>query len=120
MDGYSMEPNLTDGQIVEVETVSPTELRRGDLIVFAWNERTLLKRVIALPGEIIEIQQGHILIDGQIYDEPYEVVPLEYELEARKLANDEYFVLGDNRNDSADSHNFGPIKAETIMGRVIQ
>jgi signal peptidase I len=120
MDGYSMEPNLTDGQFVNVEEVNLTDLQRGDLIIFEWDDGTLLKRLIALPGETVEVKQGHILINGQIYKEPYEVVPPDYEQEPLKLGKDEYFVLGDNRNKSADSHAFGPIKGNTIIGRVVQ
>jgi len=120
MDGNSMEPNLNDGQIVEAEPINDlSTLSRGDIIVFKWNDRLLLKRLIALPGEIIEIREGHIIIDGKIYDEPYKVALLEYKREPLKLGKNEYYLLGDNRNESADSHAFGPITGEMIEARVI-
>jgi len=119
MDGHSMEPNLTDGQFVEAEPVEElSTLQRGDIVIFEWNRAPLLKRLIGLPGETIEIRQGSIIIDGEVYDEPYEVIAPEYAQEPIKLGEDEYYVLGDNRNDSRDSHNFGPITGEMIKERV--
>jgi signal peptidase I len=120
MDGKSMEPNLNDGQTVEAESIEDlSSLQRGDIIIFEWEENSLLKRLVGLPGETIEIRQGSIIINGEVYNEPYDVIPPEYEREPIKLGQDEYYVLGDNRNDSRDSHNFGPITGEMIKGRVI-
>ena len=115
-----MEPNLKDGQIVVSEPIEEvSSLQRGDIIILEWNEESLMKRLIALPGESIEIRQGSILINGKVYDEPYDVIPPDYDLESAKLGVNEYFVLGDNRNESRDSHNFGPITGEMIKGRVL-
>jgi signal peptidase I len=120
VDGKAMEPNFSDGQFVQVESLEDlSSLKRGDVIIFEWNETTLLKRLIGLPGETVEIREGSIYIDGKVYDEPYEVSTAEYEREPIKLGEDDYYVLGDNRNDSRDSHQFGPITSEMIIGRVL-
>ncbi len=115
-----MEPNLKKGQIVVVEPVEDlSSLRRGDIILLEWNGNSLIKRLIGLPGETIEVHQGSILVNGTVYDEPYNVIKPKYEQGPVQLGKDEYYVLGDNRNDSRDSHQFGPITGEIIKGRVI-
>jgi signal peptidase I len=120
IEGKGMEPNLKDGQIVTAQPVEDlSSLQRGDVIIFEWNGNSLIKRLIGLPGETLEIRQGSIIINGEVYDEPYEVMAPEYEQEPIELGQDEYYVLGDNRNDSRDSHQFGPITGEVIKGRVI-
>jgi signal peptidase I len=120
MDGKSMEPNLKDGQVVITEPVDDLSgLQRGDIIILDWNGNSLLKRLIGLPGETIEIRQGSILINGEVYSETYDVIQQEYEREPIKLGEDEYYILGDNRNDSRDSHQFGPITGDMIKARVI-
>jgi signal peptidase I len=121
MTGNSMQPTFKDGQVIEVKSVDNiSSLQRGDIIVFEWNGDSLIKRLVALPGETIEIRQGSIIIDGKEYDEPYDVISPDYEREPIQLGEDEYYVLGDNRNESRDSHNFGPITSEMIKERVTQ
>ncbi len=122
VDSKSMEPNLKEGQFVVVEPVEDlSSLRRGDIILLEWNGNSLIKRLIGLPGETVEIRQGSILINGAVYDEPYDAIKPKYEQGPVKLGKDEYYVLGDNRNDSRDSHQsgFGPITSEMIKGRVV-
>lgn len=120
MTGNSMEPNLPDGQTVVAEKVdNVATLHRGDIITFTQDGSLMIKRLIALPGETIEIHEGSILINGEVYSEPYKVIPTDYEQESLTLGENEYYVLGDNRSESIDSHSFGAITAETIKGRVV-
>lgn len=120
MTGNSMEPNFSDGQTILAEPVNDvSSIQRGDVIIFTQDGAMMVKRLIGLPGETIEIRQGSILINGQVYDEPYKVIAANYEQEPIKLGADEFYVLGDNRNESSDSHNFGPVPGKTINKRVV-
>jgi signal peptidase I len=120
-DGPSMEPNLYRGYRVVTEKVSYDfhPPRRGDVVVVdrPEGEESLIKRVVALPGELVEIRGGHTFVDGQPIEEPWvshfggpmyppTVVPA-----------DHVFVLGDNRAVSHDSRAIGPVSVESIKGR---
>lgn len=118
MEGTSMYPSLRDGQIVEARSVPASDLKRGDVIVFEFNGRTWLKRLIGLPNEHVEIKKGVVFINGSELAEPYINAPGPYSGDWR-LGPDEYFVLGDNRPNSSDSHNYGPISGADIKGRVV-
>jgi len=118
MSGYSMEPAITDSQKLYTEEVSLSDLNRGDIIYFEISNALLVKRLIGLPGETIEVRDGKIYIDGEILVENYEISVPEYVVLPITLGEDEYFVLGDNRNNSKDSHDYGPIKGDQIKGRV--
>jgi signal peptidase I len=120
IDGSSMEPNLHDGEYVIVNRIvyrlHPPQ--RGDIIVFRRDaNREFIKRVIALPGETVEVKGGRVFINGAPLDEPYIASPSAYTMEPRKVGAGEYFVLGDNRNNSSDSHNWGTIDSNTIDGK---
>ena len=115
--GYSMEPNFHDGDIFRVETIPLADLQRGDLIVVEHEGNLLLKRLIGLPNETVAIRDGIVYINGSALDEPYDVVPATYTMDDVQLDNDSYFILGDNRPDSIDSHQLGPIKGNAIKGK---
>jgi signal peptidase I len=117
--GYSMEPNFQDGDTFSVEEIPLADLRRGDLIVVEHDGKLLLKRLIGLPNETVSIQDGTVFINGSALDEPYEVVPATYTMEEVQLDNDSYFILGDNRPDSIDSHQLGPVNGDAIKGKAI-
>lgn len=147
VEGASMDPTLNSGQFLLIDKVSyarvdgtPLEYflpgsngragadyvfggpTRGDIIVFrspGQPEKDFIKRVIGLPGETVRIDDGRVYINGTRIDEPYIKHRASYDLEARKIPNDSFFVLGDNRPNSQDSHlgAFGFVKAETIVGR---
>ena len=117
--GYSMEPNFQDGDMFRVEEIRLADLQRGDLIVVEHDGKLLLKRLIGLPNETVAIRDGTVFINGSALDEPYEVVPATYTMDEVKLDNDSYFILGDNRPDSIDSHQFGPVKGDAIKGKAI-
>ena len=117
----SMLPSLHEGEYVIVDKVSyllhPPE--RGDIVVFERQDETedLIKRVIGLPGETLEMSGGIVYIDGQPLPEPYLTPSPSSSYPAHKLGADEYFVMGDNRGNSRDSRIFGPIRRDSVVGR---
>lgn len=118
-NGYSMRPDVTDGDVFRVEEVPLADLKRGDLVVVENDGKLLLKRLMGFPNETVSIQVGTVYINGSALDEPYEVVPSTEPMEEVLLDNDSYFILGDNRPDSLDSSLFGPVKGDAIKGKAI-
>lgn len=128
VSGSSMEATLSDGDNLIVDKISYRfhDPERYDIIVFPYKYEKntfYIKRIIGLPGETVQIdEQGNIYVDGEVLDESYgrEVIldPGEAE-EPVTLEDDEYFVLGDNRNASSDSRDpsVGKILGEDIIGR---
>ncbi len=121
IESVSMQPNLHEGEYVIVDRISYWlgAPQRGDVVVFASADepQDLVKRVIGLPGETIEVFDGVAYIDGRRLDEPYLASPAASPYPARRLGTDEYFVMGDNRGNSRDSRAFGPIHLDSIVGR---
>jgi signal peptidase I len=120
--GTSMEPNLHNGQYLIIDKISYRlgEPQHGDVIVFEPPNRPgedYVKRVIALPGELVEIQNGRVLINNESLDELYIVRPGSYSMQPRRVGPDELFVLGDNRNSSSDSRNWGMLSQDKVVGR---
>ncbi len=126
--GDSMRPVLENGDVVLVNRLvyNARRPRRGDIIVFKpkgnENSHYYIKRVIALPGETVEIIENRIYIDGEKLDEPYETTNIDYVglvSGEMKLKEDEYFVLGDDRESSEDSRNpeVGSVKRAYIYGK---
>ncbi|MBQ7839307.1 MAG: signal peptidase I [Lachnospiraceae bacterium] len=125
--GVSMEPGLTNGQEILVNRFSYKLFspRQGDVIVFLpngnQNAHYYVKRVVAVPGQKVQIRSGILYVDGKAYgDEDMDLIAsagiAENEI---KLGDDEYFVMGDNFNSSEDSRsaNIGPVKKSTIIGQ---
>ena len=130
VDGSSMEPSLTNGDNLIVDKISYrfSEPKRFDVIVFPFQYKKntyYIKRIIGMPGETVQIdEEGTIYINGEVLEESYgkEVMSPEMIDRAKNpitLSDDEYFVLGDNRNNSQDSRTeiVGNIKRENIIGR---
>ncbi len=121
IDGSSMEPNLHDGQYIIINKLiyQLTEPGRGDIVVFQYPNdpsRDFIKRVIGVPGDEVKIELGRVYVNGQSLDEPY-IAQLGSYSGTWKLGPDELYVLGDNRNNSSDSHNWGVLPRENMIGR---
>jgi len=122
--GSSMEYHLQDGQRLLINKVVYFfhQPERGDVIVFhpPNNPKTVpfIKRVIGLPGDTIEIKGGIVYINDSPLDEPYIEEPPNYTLHQQKIPENNYFVLGDNRNNSNDSHNGWTVPRQNIIGKV--
>ena len=122
IEGTSMEPTLSNGDIVLL--MKTTRFERGDLCAFTWNNKLLVKRVIALPGDWIEIDiDGTVYINGEKLDEPYVQQNAfgECDLEFPfQVPPEQYFVIGDMRESSIDSRNtlIGCIPKDQIVGKV--
>lgn len=142
----SMEPTFHEGQRVLVSKLdsiwssllvrtahaaesrrsSPFALQRGQVVVFyrtpERGDDALIKRVIGLPGDTIEFAEGQVLINGAALDEPYIhglATTCSVVCGPMTLGPDQYFMMGDNRQNSLDSRSFGPIPADQIVGRVV-
>lgn len=126
--GDSMSPVLRNGDVVLVNRIvyNATTPKRGDVIVFKpkgnENDHYYIKRIVGLPGETIEIIENRVYIDGERLEEDYDTTNIDdvgVVDEKLKLAGDEYFVLGDNREQSEDSRDadVGNVKREYIYGK---
>jgi signal peptidase I len=119
--GLSMEPTLHDGQYLLISKVGYwfSDPQRGDVMVFHPPNRPgedYIKRIVGLPGEQISIEGGRILVDGVPIDEPYIASPSRYS-GVWDLGEGEYFVLGDNRANSSDSHTWGILPRQNMVGK---
>lgn len=123
VDGFSMRPTLQDGEYILInklayKTGAP---QRGDIVVFVYPanpQEDLIKRVIGLPGESVSIHNGVVSVNGVPLAEPYIAAAPAYNGDWR-VADGELFVLGDNRNDSKDSHSWGLLPIENVIGRAV-
>jgi signal peptidase I len=124
VQSISMEPTLHEGQYLIVSKFSYwlRSPQRGDVVVLDPPEQRstipYIKRVIGLPGERVEVRSGRVWIDGVALDEPYVSGPALYE-RTFELKSDEYLVLGDNRNNSSDSHVWGTLPEQNLIGKTI-
>ena len=122
IEGKSMEPTLYNGDVVLL--AKTTRFERGDLCGFTWNNKLLIKRVIGLPGDWIEIDtDGNVYVNGKKLNEPYvkQKALGECDLEFPfQVPQEQYFVVGDMRESSIDSRNslIGCIKKDQIVGKV--
>lgn len=126
----SMEPTLqiNDRLVIEKIGYHFNPPVRGDIIVF-WPPAELfppgkrrdafIKRVIGLPGDTVEITQGKVYVDGQPLQESYIKAPPEYQWGPERVPDKSYLVLGDNRNSSYDSHAWGFVPQENIIGKAV-
>ena len=122
--GQSMEPSLHDGQYVIASKVAywfhPPE--RGDVVVLdpprSSSSVPYIKRIIGLPGDIVEIRDNRVWVNGIALNEPYINAPPQYS--GNWVVDEgEYLVLGDNRNNSSDSHSWGLLPADRIIGKAV-
>ena len=140
VDGFSMRPTLEDGEFVLINRLAYQfgSFQRGDIIVFRppmypeadfWRRllglpnisddyEDYIKRIVALPGDSVKIADGVVSINGQAINEPYIAAPPDYSGKWTVPAGD-LFVLGDNRNNSADSHAWGYLPEENVLGKAL-
>ena len=123
VENISMQPTLYEGQLLVVSKLAYQwgQPMRGDIIVFHHTQQPpedYVKRIIGLPGDHIEISSGTVYVNGQLLDEPYIADPVSYQGEWDVPA-DSLFVLGDNRNRSSDSHAWGFVPMDVVVGRVV-
>lgn len=127
--GASMEPNFYDNEYLVIDelTYRFRNPDRGEVVVFRYPvdpSQFFIKRVLGLPGETVEVTNGHIVIsnadhpNGFVLQEPYLNGVVTEGKKKVTLGADEYMVFGDNRGESLDSRIFGPIKKSDIVGRV--
>jgi signal peptidase I len=121
VDGFSMRPTLQDGEYILINKLAYeiSDPMRGDIVVFIFPvnpEEDLIKRIIGLPGDTITVQDGVLSINGVVMDEPYINAPPAYN-GTWQVSEGDLFVLGDNRNDSRDSHQWGLLPVENVIGR---
>lgn len=122
IEQVSMLPNLHEGEYVIVDKVSYAfrQPARGEIIVLRNpnpGQPDLIKRVIGLPGETVEVRAGQVFIDSQPLTEPYIQQPMGREQALTPLPAGQFFVMGDNRGNSSDSREFGARPGGDIVGR---
>ena len=124
VDGPSMEPSYQHNNRVVVSKVSYWfgDIERGDVIVFPAppnpNE-DYIKRVIGLPGDVIKVENGSVLVNGETINEPYINAPPISNMRETQVPEDMVFVMGDNRNVSSDSRSWGPLLIDDIIGKAV-
>ncbi len=121
IDGPSMEPSLHQGERLLVNKIT-YHLRRpvpGEVVVFGEpgrDNRSLVKRVVAVEGQTLEIRQGRVILDGDVLEEEYIINPGNDSLPPQRIPAGSVFVLGDNRANSWDSRYFGSVPIRDIRG----
>ncbi len=124
VEGTSMQPELRDQDRLFINKFAYRfeSISRGDVVVFHYPrdpEKSYIKRVIALPGDTLRIDDGRVYVNGQRVDESY--VPKRYRdgrsMPEIVIPQEEYFVMGDHRSISSDSRDFGPVERSLIYGK---
>jgi len=126
VEGTSMAPLLSDQERIFINkfVYRFEPIQRGDVVVFWYpldHTKSFIKRVVGLPGEMVEIRQGMLYVNNKSVPEPY--VPPQYEDSSDfgpvRVPKDSFFVLGDHRISSNDSRVFGPVASQYIYGRAV-
>jgi signal peptidase I len=126
VEGTSMTPLLHDQERIFINKFiyKYEPIQRGDVVVFWYprdRNKSFIKRVIALPGETVEIRGGRVFVEEQLIEEPY--VPPQYTDSSNfgpmRIRAGEYFLMGDHRSSSNDSRVFGPVAEELIYGKAV-
>ena len=123
VDGFSMRPTLEDGEFVLVSKLSYTfgEFQRGDIVVFHFPlnpQEELVKRIIGLPGDTVMVRDNQVFVNGQQLNETYIAQAPLYSGEWT-VSEGQLFVLGDNRNNSNDSKDWGLLPQENVVGKAV-
>lgn len=121
VENISMLPTLQPGEFVLVNKMAYKlgDFHRGDIVVFHYSPtEDYVKRIIGVPGDIIEVDSQQVRVNGQVLDEPYISAPPQY-TGTWDVPADNLFVLGDNRNQSSDSHRWGVISEQSVVGEAL-
>ncbi len=124
VEQYSMEPTLLphDRVLVDKFLYRLRELKRGDVIVLKYPlnpTRNYIKRIVALPGDKLEVKEGKLYVNGRMRQEGYVNAAPQGSYGPLTVPQDSVFVMGDNRNNSEDSRSFGALKKDHIIGQAI-
>jgi signal peptidase I len=119
----SMLPTLQPNEFLMINKLAYrfSDVERGDIIVFHYPQNPVedyIKRVIGIPGDTVSVMEGVVYVNGQALDEPYIAAPPTYTGQW-SVPEGEVFVLGDNRNQSSDSHHWGDVPLQNIVGRAL-
>jgi signal peptidase I len=123
VDGDSMDPTLASGEYIIVNRLSYRlgTPQRGDIIVFHFPgnpQEEYIKRVIGLPGDDVQVKNGRVYINDQLLNESYIAVKMDY-TGSWQVPAGQLFVLGDNRNNSSDSHDWGTVPMDYVVGKAV-
>lgn len=119
VSGHSMDTTLDNGMFgYSLLVKKDTPIARGDIVIVKTDDHYIIKRVIALPGETIQCLNGDVYINDEKLEEDYISTETE-DFEQVTLLNDEYFVMGDNRSNSKDSREIGPVTKDEIISKNI-
>lgn len=121
VSGISMYPTFSDGDVMWAKKFDIKELSRYQTVVAKIGGKYVIKRVIALPNEAIQIIDGFVYVDGEKLEGDYGDKTSTYgcAADALILKEDEYFLMGDNRDNSLDSRTYGPVRIKDIKGIVV-
>lgn len=125
ISGHSMDPTLYDSEkgILDKFTYNTREPERNEIVLFyppVVSYSVFVKRVVGVPGDTIEIKDHQVYLNGEMLQEPYLNEQMNYSaMNKITLGKGEFFLMGDNRNNSTDSRHFGPVRKENILGKMM-
>ncbi len=129
IEGQSMTPHFQPGErlLIRKLMIDTGNLKRFDVVVLKKPDNpgiTVIKRIIAMPGEIVEIKEGIVYIDGKLLKQPFKTSndahpQIEPDIAPTHIPPDHYFVIGDNHQNSVDSRIFGEVPIKNITGKAI-
>ncbi len=121
VENISMLPTLHPGEFLLVNKIAYkiNPMSRGDIVIFHHDEKEdYIKRLIGLPGDVVDVKDGKVTVNNQTLTEPYIAAPPSYTGEWQVPAGS-VFVLGDNRNSSSDSHSWGFVSLDKLIGKAL-
>lgn len=121
VENISMQPTLQPGEFIVVNKMAYRigDFQRGDVVVFHFSpQEDYIKRIIGIPGDLVEVNDGVVSVNGAELEEPYISAPPRYD-GSWQVPEGMLFVLGDNRNQSSDSHKWGFVEGESVVGKAL-